>query len=125
MNKQQAVDELAKLRYDGNKVEAMKALNSVMDLFVRQTVKGERISITGFGSFEKVDRPARYARNPQTGQRVRVKKTSVPVFKPGQGFKDLVSGKKKIARGKAGVAQNLVSKAPKGSLVKANKETGK
>src|SRR5207248_1385958 len=63
-------------------------------------------------AFEKVDRPARYARNPQTGERVRVKKTSVPRFRAGQGFKDLVSGSKKLPRG----GEVAVKKAPKGSL---------
>ena len=74
--------------------------------------RGDRVSVTGFGSFEKVDRPARYARNPQTGERVRVKKTSVPRFRAGQGFKDLVSGSKKLPRG----GEVAVKKAPKGSL---------
>ncbi|MDQ0751537.1 DNA-binding protein HU-beta [Streptomyces africanus] len=49
---------------------------------------------------------------PQTGERVRVKKTSVPRFRAGQGFKDLVSGSKKLPRG----GEVSVKKAPKGSL---------
>jgi DNA-binding protein HU-beta len=84
----------------------------VLDAIVRATVAGDRVSVTGFGSFEKVDRPARYARNPQTGERVRVKKTSVPRFRAGQGFKDLVSGSKKLPKG----GEVAVKKAPKGSL---------
>ncbi|AVP41376.1 hypothetical protein SEA_YARA_42 [Streptomyces phage Yara] len=125
MNKQQAIEELAKTRYDGDIEAAKKALNSVMDLFIRKTVKGERISITGFGSFERADRAARYARNPQTGERVRVKRSRVPVFRAGQGFKDLVNGTKKIPRGKEGKQMFLATKAPKGSLVNNKKESGK
>ncbi|MFB7292001.1 HU family DNA-binding protein [Actinacidiphila glaucinigra] len=110
MNKAQLVEAIAdKL---GGRQQAADAVDAVLDAIVRATVSGDRVSVTGFGSFEKVERPARYARNPQTGERVRVKKTSVPRFRAGQGFKDLVSGSKKLP--KAGEVS--VKKAPKGSL---------
>lgn len=109
MNKAQLVEAIADKM--GGRQQAADAVDAVLDAIVRAVVGGERISVTGFGSFEKVDRPARYARNPQTGERVRVKKTSVPRFRAGQGFKDLVSGSKKLP--KHDVA---VKKAPKGSL---------
>ncbi|MEV1063846.1 HU family DNA-binding protein [Streptomyces sp. NPDC050263] len=110
MNKAQLVEAIAdKL---GGRQQAAEAVDAVLDAIVRATVAGDRVSVTGFGSFEKVDRPARYARNPQTGERVRVKKTSVPRFRAGQGFKDLVSGSKKLPRG----GEVAVKKAPKGSL---------
>jgi DNA-binding protein HU-beta len=110
VNKAQLVEAIAdKL---GGRQQAADAVDAVLDAIVRATVAGERVSVTGFGSFEKVDRPARYARNPQTGERVRVKKTSVPRFRAGQGFKDLVSGSKKLPRG----GEVAVKKAPKGSL---------
>jgi DNA-binding protein HU-beta len=110
VNKAQLVEAIAdKL---GGRQQAADAVDAVLDAIVRATVAGERVSVTGFGSFEKVERPARYARNPQTGERVRVKKTSVPRFRAGQGFKDLVSGSKKLPRG----GEVAVKKAPKGSL---------
>jgi DNA-binding protein HU-beta len=109
VNKAQLVEAIADKM--GGRQQAADAVDAVLDAIVRAVVHGERISVTGFGSFEKVDRPARYARNPQTGERVRVKKTSVPRFRAGQGFKDLVSGSKKLP--KHDVA---VKKAPKGSL---------
>lgn len=110
VNKAQLVEAIAdKL---GGRQQAAEAVDAVLDAIVRATVAGDRVSVTGFGSFEKVDRPARYARNPQTGERVRVKKTSVPRFRAGQGFKDLVSGSKKLPRG----GEVAVKKAPKGSL---------
>ncbi|MFI9154773.1 HU family DNA-binding protein [Streptomyces sp. NPDC053367] len=109
MNKAQLVEAIAdKL---GGRQQAADAVDAVLDAIVRATVAGDRVSVTGFGSFEKVERPARYARNPQTGERVRVKKTSVPRFRAGQGFKDLVSGTKKLPKGDI-----AVKKAPKGSL---------
>lgn len=110
MNKAQLVEAIAdKL---GGRQNAAEAVDAVLDAIVRAVVGGDRVSVTGFGSFEKVERPARYARNPQTGERVRVKKTSVPRFRAGQGFKDLVSGTKKLPRG----GEVSVKKAPKGSL---------
>ncbi|MFI1418902.1 HU family DNA-binding protein [Streptomyces sp. NPDC020731] len=110
MNKAQLVEAIADKV--GGRQQAAEAVDHVLDAIVRAVVSGERVSVTGFGSFEKVDRPARYARNPQTGERVRVKKTSVPRFRAGQGFKDLVSGSKKLPRG----GEVSVKKAPKGSL---------
>ncbi|OIJ65964.1 HU family DNA-binding protein [Streptomyces mangrovisoli] len=110
MNKAQLVEAIADKM--GGRQQAAEAVDAVLDAIVRATVAGDRVSVTGFGSFEKVDRPARYARNPQTGERVRVKKTSVPRFRAGQGFKDLVSGSKKLPRG----GEVAVKKAPKGSL---------
>ncbi|MFF5535205.1 HU family DNA-binding protein [Streptomyces cinerochromogenes] len=113
MNKAQLVEAIADKV--GGRQQAADAVDHVLDAIVRAVVAGERVSVTGFGSFEKVDRPARYARNPQTGERVRVKKTSVPRFRAGQGFKDLVSGSKKLPRG----GEVAVKKAPKGSLTGA------
>jgi DNA-binding protein HU-beta len=110
VNKAQLVEAIADKV--GGRQQAADAVDAVLDAIVRATVAGDRVSVTGFGSFEKVDRPARYARNPQTGERVRVKKTSVPRFRAGQGFKDLVSGSKKLPRG----GEVAVKKAPKGSL---------
>ncbi|MFJ4833231.1 HU family DNA-binding protein [Streptomyces sp. NPDC088747] len=109
MNKAQLVEAIADKV--GGRQQAADAVDAVLDAVVRAVVGGDRVSVTGFGSFEKVDRPARYARNPQTGERVRVKKTSVPRFRAGQGFKDLVSGSKKLPKNDV-----AVKKAPKGSL---------
>ena len=109
MNKAQLVEAIADKV--GGRQQAADAVDAVLDALVRAVVGGDRVSVTGFGSFEKVDRPARYARNPQTGERVRVKKTSVPRFRAGQGFKDLVSGSKKLPKNDV-----AVKKAPKGSL---------
>ncbi|WP_344030832.1 HU family DNA-binding protein [Streptomyces luteireticuli] len=110
MNKAQLVEAIADKM--GGRQQAADAVDAVLDAIVRAVVAGDRVSVTGFGSFEKVERPARYARNPQTGERVRVKKTAVPRFRAGQGFKDLVSGSKKLPKG----GEVAVKKAPKGSL---------
>lgn len=95
MNKAELIDALtARL---GDKKAATTALDAVLDEIQRTVAKGGKISLAGFGVFEKRARAARTARNPRTGEAVRVKKTNVPAFRPGQGFKDVVTGKKKIA----------------------------
>ncbi|GAA1227167.1 hypothetical protein GCM10009578_081730 [Streptomyces rhizosphaericus] len=101
-----------------NKAQLVDAVDAVLDAILRAVVSGERVSVTGFGSFEKVDRPARFARNPQTGERVHVKKTSVPRFRAGQGFKDLVDGSKQLPA----TEQVAVRKAPKGTLSGSTKQ---
>ncbi len=53
---------------------------------------GDKVAITGFGVFEKSERPARTARNPATGDPIAVAASSVPKFRPGADFKALVNG---------------------------------
>lgn len=97
MNKAQLIEELSG-RFDGNRREAQRALDAFVDVVTRAVAKGEKVAITGFGAFEKVERAARTARNPATGAAVKVKKTSVPKFRPGAEFKAVVSGAKKLPR---------------------------
>lgn len=96
MNKAQLIDKLsARL---GSRKAASDAVEAVVDTITRAVASGERVAITGFGAFEKVARPARTGRNPRTGATVKIKKTTVPKFKAGQGFKDVVSGAKKLPK---------------------------
>jgi len=83
----------------GDRRAASEAVEAVVDAITRAVAKGEKVGITGFGVFEKVERAARTARNPTTGAAVKLKKTNVPKFRPGQGFKDIVSGAKKVPAG--------------------------
>ncbi len=100
MNKAQLVETLAQ-RLEGDKKSAAAAVDAVVDTVIRSVAKGEKVAITGFGVFEKRVRAARTARNPATGATVRLKRTSVPAFRAGQGFKDVVSGAKKVAKAPA------------------------
>ncbi len=96
MNKAQLIDKLSTQL--GSKKAATDAVDAVIDTITRAVASGERVAITGFGVFEKVARPARVGRNPRTGAAVKIKKTTVPKFKAGQGFKDVVSGAKKLPK---------------------------
>ena len=104
MNKAQLIDKLASQL--GSKKAATDAVEGVIDTITRAVASGERVAITGFGVFEKVARPARVGRNPRTGATVKIKKTSVPKFKPGQTFKDVVSGAKKLPKVAAAAARS-------------------
>ena len=97
MNKSELIDALA-ARYEGNRKQAAHALESVLDTITREVAKGEKVAITGFGSFEKAVRNARWVRNPQTGERMKSKKKSVPKFSAGKELKDVISGAKKLPR---------------------------
>ncbi len=88
----------------GDRKTASTAVEAVVDAITRAVAKGEKVGITGFGVFEKVERGPRTARNPATGAPVKLKKTSVPKFRPGQGFKDIVSGAKKVTAASTGRA---------------------
>ena len=97
VNKNQLIEALA-ARYDGNKKAARHALDSVLDTITREVAKGEKVAITGFGSFEKRVRNARMVRNPQTGERIKAKAKHVPKFTAGQDLKNVVSGAKKLPK---------------------------
>ena len=97
MNKAELIQAVAAY-YDGSKSEAAKALNAVVETITYKTAAGEKVSITGFGVFEKVPRSARMVRNPRTGERKRAKATAVPRFRAGSDLKAYVSGAKKVPK---------------------------
>jgi len=92
VNKAELVEALAADL--GDKRQAAAALDAVLKAIQNAVTKGDRVAITGFGVFEKRVRAARTARNPRTGEAVKVKKTSVPAFRPGAGFRELVASGK-------------------------------
>src|SRR3954465_9480284 len=98
-NKAQLIEALSERL--GDKKVAGAAVDGLVDVIVRTVNKGEKVNITGFGVFEKRARAARTARNPRTGETVRVKKTNVPAFRAGTTFKDVVSGTKKLPKATA------------------------
>jgi DNA-binding protein HU-beta len=111
VNKAQLVEALSE-RLDNDKKRAQASVEAFLDTVYRTVQKGEKVAITGFGVFEKRERAARMARNPATGEKVRVKKTSVPAFRPGQEFKDVVSGAKKLPKATASKAAKSTKATP-------------
>lgn len=113
MNKMQLIEAVAKTL--GVTVpRAAESVDAVLDAIVRAVVAGDKVAVTGFGTFDRADRAGRLARNPQTGEPVKVQAVKQPRFRAGRGFKDLTSGAKPLpAHGP------VVRKAAKGSLVPA------
>ena len=110
MNKTQFIDAVAaRLRADHKSTAAL--LDAILDEVYSNVVKGEKVILTGFGAFERRDRAARIGRNPATGAKVRVKKTSVPAFRPGTEFKEIIAGRRKLAKA-APVKKAAAAKAP-------------
>src|SRR5262245_42485546 len=108
MNKTELIEVLsARL---GDRKSATAALDAFVTEVQNAVTKGDKVSIAGFGVFEKRDRAARTARNPRTGEAVKVKKTSVPAFRPGQTFKELVAAGKLPRTGAA--AKKTAAAAP-------------
>jgi DNA-binding protein HU-beta len=135
VNKAELIQALSAY-YDGSKTEAAKALNAVVETITYKTAAGEKVSITGFGVFEKVHRSARMVRNPRTGERKRAKATAVPRFRAGTDLKAYVSGAKKVPRATAkkaagtaaasktaSSARKTVTKAPAKKTAAAAKKT--
>ena len=95
MNKRDLIDAISDQL--GGKAVATEAVNVLLDTIQSTVARGDKVAITGFGVFEKADRPARTARNPATGATIKVPKSSVPKFRAGADFKALVNGEKKVA----------------------------
>jgi DNA-binding protein HU-beta len=96
MNKAELIDALT-TKMGTDRRQATAAVENVVDTIVRAVHKGESVTITGFGVFEQRRRAARVARNPRTGETVKVKPTSVPAFRPGAQFKAIVAGSQRLA----------------------------
>ena len=92
MNRKELVDAIQKHTLV-SRTDVDKVLGSLIQHTQVAVKKGDRVSLVGFGTFERQDRKARTARNPRSGAPVKVKATKVPRFRAGQGFKDVVAGK--------------------------------
>jgi len=117
MNKAELIDELTtKLQTDRR--QATAAVENVVDTIVRAVHKGDSVTITGFGVFEQRKRAARVARNPRTGETVKVKPTSVPAFRPGAQFKAVVSGAQRLPSEGPAVKRGVVAGAAKRAVAR-------
>jgi DNA-binding protein HU-beta len=92
MNKRELIDAISERL--GDKKSATEAVNAVLEAIQSAVASGDKVAITGFGVFEKTDRPARTGRNPATNEIIQVPASSVPKFRPGADFKALVNGDK-------------------------------
>ena len=93
LNKGDLIDSVVKATGESKKTVA-NVVDGLVNEVQKQVKKGEKVTLPGFGTFERRARSARTARNPRTGEEIKVKASKVPAFKPGAGFKNFVSGKK-------------------------------
>ena len=93
MNRSQLLNKFAEVN-ELTRKEADAVLTSLVDIITGTVAAGEDVAISGFAKFRRIDRPARLARNPATGETVKVKAKRVARITPLKNFKDSVlSGK--------------------------------
>ena len=92
MNKTELVSLIAE-KAEITKKDAEKTLVAVLDSIEEALVKGNKVQLVGFGTFEVRERAARTGRNPQTGADITIPAAKVPAFKPGKALKEAVAGK--------------------------------
>ena len=80
-------------RLNCTKKDAEATLNAFVDVVTEALVKGDKVQLVGFGSFEVRKRAARKGRNPQTKEEIKIPASKAPVFKAGKALKDLVNKK--------------------------------
>lgn len=89
MNKTELIASIAE-KADLSKKDAEKALNAFIGSVQETLIKGDKVQLVGFGSFETRTRAARKGRNPQTKQEITIPASKAPVFKAGKAFKDAI-----------------------------------
>lgn len=90
MNKQELVLKVAE-KASLSKKEAEKFVEAFMDTVADALVEGDKVALLGFGMFETRERSAREARNPATGETLKLAAKTVPAFKPGKALKEAVN----------------------------------
>ena len=92
MNKSDLVTSMADMAKMSKK-DTEKVLNAFIESVEGALIKGDKVQLVGFGSFEVRNRAARKGRNPQTKAEITIPESKAPVFKVGKALKDAVSGK--------------------------------
>ena len=90
MNKTELIAEIAE-RAEISKKDAEKALKAFTDVVADELVKGEKVQLVGFGTFEVSERAAIEGRNPKSGEPMRIEASKSPKFKAGKALKDMVN----------------------------------
>lgn len=90
MNKAELVAAIAE-KTELSKKDSEKALKAFIDVVTEELIKGEKIQLVGFGTFETSERAAREGRNPQTGKTMQIAACKAPKFKAGKQLKDALN----------------------------------
>ncbi len=111
MNKSELVSRLT-ARLDGDRAKAMAAVNGVLEEIEQSLARGEKVSLVGFGTFDRRERGPRTVRNPATGESIQLGASVVPVFRAGAGLKQLLADAAGTARNAAAQATSAVASVP-------------
>jgi DNA-binding protein HU-beta len=90
MNKTELIAAIAE-KTNLTKKDSELALTAALEAITEALVDGDKVQLIGFGSFETKKREAREARNPRTGETIKVAASKAPVFKAGKALKDKVA----------------------------------
>ncbi len=74
-----------------SKKDTEKVLNAMLEHIIESLVAGDKVQLSGFGSFEVKPREARVGRNPHTKEAIEIPATKVPVFKPSKSLRDTIA----------------------------------
>ncbi len=94
MNKTELIAALAE-KADVSKKDAGAVLEALTETITEELAKKEKLTLTGFGTFETRERAARTGKNPQTGEAIKIAASVAPAFKAGKALKDAVNNGKK------------------------------
>ena len=94
MNKSELISTLS-AKTEMSKKDAEKAVNSFIEIITASLAKDDKIQLVGFGTFMVKNRPARNARNPRTGEEIKISASKTPAFKAGKALKEKVNAPKK------------------------------
>ena len=91
MKKDELVQAIAESA-DLERAEAGRALDAFVQVITDAVASGQRIQVSGLGTFEPRERSAREGRNPQSGETIQIAATTTPGFKPASAFTQAVAG---------------------------------
>lgn len=116
MNRAELISEIAEITGQP-KTEVGMTLTGILHSITGALAKGDKVTLVGFGTFERRNRQARTGRNPRTLAPLRIPSSRVPAFRAGQELKDVVDGRSKLksyqAPGTKSPAKKTASNASK------------
>ena len=130
MNKAELVNQIAKATGQ-TKMQVHNAVAAMLHSITQGLQKGDRVTLVGFGTFERRQRQARTGVNPQNPkQKLRIEAAKVPVFRAGQELKDVVDGRAKlpalkVEKAAAAAPKKAAAKKPAKKAAKPAKKAAK
>ena len=127
MNRAELVDSVAQATGQP-KTEVTRTLSGLVHTVTAALAKGDKVTLVGFGTFERRNRKARTGRNPRTLAPLKIAAAKVPAFRAGKELKDIVNGRSKqasLALAKPKAHKPAAKKAAKPAAKKAHKPAAK